>query len=852
MCNFLEAFVKFRFFIFLAVIILSGNLFSVSAQVDSVIGQVSSSTAASTANGISGDGRFIVFESAGDLATENPRNSDGNREIFLFDYAQRRIFQITDTKSLLTNTTMGQIFTNIKVEIVNIRPTISNDGRWVAFSSNATYAYPGNGTNPPVVSTSNPGSFDANSFTNAMGNNNLVNDGNTEIWFYQIPMTNSVNLSLGTELPITDLSTGTFTRVTNTFPSRLPAAGTSTTLPVIADDNRDVSINDDGNTVAFTSNRDLVPTVGNAFPDADNDEIFSYVRSANTLGQVTKTPRGTVTAPIFSLNSTISGNGSRVCFLSNGDNPVVSMTGGSNSDRNLEVFCSDLDATGTPATTRKQITTTTRVNPGDIVNTLNFGRRLSRDGRYIAFDSFADINADGTAGTNQTSFALYLYDFNAPAATAYRRIGPRSDADSGANGGDVNHYPGFTDYDAAGTPQNLILGTRLNIKADGTIPTTAADGLNPDTTRPTQVYTYDLIAPTASATFKRLTKLPAASSFIVPIQVIPSNSSSRISFNLGLTEVGTGNFDLLSEIYYLLTPVVLRRTPANLNFATGASRIPVSPDPVPTPSPTATPTPTPTPSPTPTPTPTPTPQTPPAVQGISPGMLAIVNYDSGVNSPVAAMTSVGSLSRSFTLPIELGGVSMTINGVACGLKSVGRREITFVAPRALSVSATAGTSYPVVINNNGTVIKGTAVLVTARPDLFSYEFTDIEGNFFTNRSRIFNATNRVLTREPFTVTTIRYRGGRRVPTVLRVYLTGIEGAPSGQGIISLRIGNQNIIDPRILTGAILREPGVYSVDFTLPPELDAAGDVPIIFTITFGGVTYQSRLDDTAPRLRIL
>ena len=34
--------------------------------------------------------------------TPTPRNNeDGNREIFLIDYAQRRIFQITNTKNVL-------------------------------------------------------------------------------------------------------------------------------------------------------------------------------------------------------------------------------------------------------------------------------------------------------------------------------------------------------------------------------------------------------------------------------------------------------------------------------------------------------------------------------------------------------------------------------------------------------------------------------------------------------------------------------------------------------------------------------------------------------------------------------
>ena len=191
---------------------------------------------------------------------------------------------------------------------------------------------------------------------------------------------------------------------------------------------------------------------------------------------------------------------------------------------------------------------------------------------------------------------------------------------------------------------------------------------------------------------------------------------------------------------------------------------------------------------------------------------------------------------------------MTINGAACGLKSVSRRTIVFVVPPLLS-SAAAGTSYQVVINNNGTVIKGNLTIVPTRPDIF----TDLPVPGPFGRALAFNVTNRVHTTEPFTVSTVRVRGGRLVPSVIRLRMTGIANIPVGSGIIEVRIGSVTIAGADILTGSSIVEPGVYTFDFRLPQTLRMAGDQPIVVTVRLtDGTTFTSRLDDTAPRISIL
>jgi uncharacterized protein (TIGR03437 family) len=887
--------VKLRvLFVVFAIISLASGL-PVAAQTNSVIGQFTSSSQESFAGGISGDGRFVVFESKSDLATEDPRNSDGNSEIFIWDFAQRRIFQITDTKAVLKNTFGTATQDNIKIDIVNKRPVISQNGRWIAFASNATAS---------IISPGdllNPGSFDGNFYNTQTPlpvgaqcpaptptptptatpsptptptgtpaptptpvstpfYNPLSCDANMEVWLYEIPIPPNADLSSGDEVPLFNLSGGAFTRATNSKPSRFPQDGTTTRAPFIADDNHDASIDDDGSVVAFVSTRDLVPCVGNAFPSDDNDDIFTFVRGGTAicsgtttsdpgLNQVTRTPRDIITNPVYNKNPTISADGSRVLFASTGDDPIDDPANATNFDsgsnplasRNEEVFFSDLDPNGAPSALgiKRQVTTTTPVGAGDIINSLEYGKRMSRNGNLIAFDSRADLG--GTPpGANHSSFATYLYDAT---ANTFRQIGPRSDADSEAIGGDVPRYPSFTDYDANGAPATLMLETRLNIKPDGTMPTTESDGLNPIDNRPVQIYTYPLDDPPTTAIFSRVTKFPISNTFLAQTQPLTSDFSSRSAFNLGLTELGGGNGDLLSEVYYLYIPAVTAETTETLSFATGASDLPVLPTSSASPTPTPSPSPTATPVPTPTPSPSPTPVTPAAVQGISPGMLAILHYDAGLAN-IIPRTATGSLTRTFNLPMELSGVSMTINGYACGMKSVSSTSITFVVPPALPTVLT-GTFLPVVINNQGTAIKGFVTIVPARPDIFSSTFGP------GGRAQATNVTNRVHRTEPFTVTTIKVKGGTRVPTVLRLRITGVAGAAADN--FKIRMGNETIQGTTVvLTGGVIVEPGVYTVDFLLPAGLNGDGDVPIIVDVFSGTTTFSSRLDDTAPRIRIL
>lgn len=204
------------------------------------------------------------------------------------------------------------------------------------------------------------------------------------------------------------------------------------------------------------------------------------------------------------------------------------------------------------------------------------------------------------------------------------------------------------------------------------------------------------------------------------------------------------------------------------------------------------------------------------------------------------------MQRSFQLPIQLSGVTMTINGFSCGLVRVSRHRIDFVVPRGIP-AAVEGTPYDLVLNNNGTIMRTQVVLVPARPDVYSFEGLEGPGG----RAKIFNVTNRVQTTEPFTVRTRSIRPFGRVPTKLRIYLTGFNPR-IGTGVINVRIGLGTNHFLTILSQPEEVEPGIYAQDVELNDDMDGSGDQPVVVVVAINGQVFASRLDDGAPRTLIL
>src|SRR5947209_5905696 len=780
-------------------LLLAGASLSTQAQTtpDPFITQITSSAKDSFAQDMSGDGRFVVIESTGDISTEKTssrNNADGNREIFLFDYAQRRIFQITNTTSARVDTTKPALstssdtdFSNVKVEVSNNHPVISNNGRWIAFSSNA------------VLTTASQGTFDGDANSAA-----LAADGNQEIYIYFIPATTSVNLSNGADAPGQDLTLGEFTQITNTPASRLPVAGTTSSAPFVAFDNRDPSVSDSAAIVSFVSTRDLV-TGGNA---DFNPEIFIFKRNvASPLTGVVTQLTNTTGLFTFNENPSLSGSGAAIAFISNANITVGGS--GNNSDANAEVYLGSINTTTGAGAVTRQVTNTKAPSSGIGINFMPPGRRLSRDGNFIALESLADLSGDSSI-KNQTTIFVYNVSSN-----AFTQIGPRADNTS------QFRFPTFTDYNSSLQPATVVFSSGLNFTSTGALPTTATDGLNPSGA--TQIFAAPL--GTSSPTFTRLTNNPGTPG--PAIQPFPSNTQQRMAFSITATELGGLNADGFSEAFYLLSRQGTDAASATLSFFTGASERPIV---------TASP-------------------TPPAVSTLAPGMLTIVRSATALAPSSQIASSASESAHRPSLPVELNGVSVSVNGAAAGLFFVSTGQINFVIPPGLA--PTTGTvTYPVVINNNGTTIRSTLQLSIAQPDIFTQTTA-----FGSNRGLILNVTipgSAVGSPEPFTVTTTYVDStGKTVtaPTILRIFLTGVRRI-TDPSQVKVTIGTTDIVGTATASTSPIAisptdTPGTDQIDVTLPASLAGAGDVPVIVTITVSGTSFASRAADTAPKIRI-
>ena len=568
-----------------------------------------------------------------------------------------------------------------------------------------------------------------------------------------------------------------------------------------------------------------------------NAELFlcrttnGFIAGSYTVVQGTNTQDLFITPRTFfrvQQNPSLSADGGVVAFLSTAD------LAGNNNDEaghgNGEIYVADFS--GSAVTNFRQLTKTKETSTGAnaTINVLSPGRRLSRDGAYVAYES----RAENPTANNTTNAAFQAIFVSKVSDGSFKMVGKRPpECDTCV--GDVIHFPTFTDYDPALAPRALVFAAALNFKTDGTlVEKTDATGLNPTVTdliNPNQIFVTQ-IPVTDSSSFARLTKNPAQLA-VSGIRPLTSSSLRRLAFSMSGLEIGGGNADGSSELFYLLTPPVLTQASEVLSFFTGASNM----------GPFAAADPSASPSPTPTPTPSPGEAT-----GLSAGELSFVRSTVGLaNSDKTAVGGSETL-RSPILPVELNGVSVAIQGVAAGLSFVGdspAEGIKFVVP----LGFTTGTAS-VVINNQGTVYRGFLRIVGSQPDIHT-DTDDAGGN-----AEVCNVSNpmAILCVGPFQVTSPFDASGTLAPTRLQIYATGVRNALRTETKVSFVNGTTTI---DVVPDAVQPNTDMLGLDVitvTLPATLAGAApiDYKVIVTVTKATGTTGSRTVATAPQITII
>ena len=339
---------------------------------------------------ISGDGRYVAYESwSTNLVTGD---TNGTADVFVYDRQTGAVERV----SVASGGTQG--------DGPSLHPSLSSDGRYVAFESSATNLVPGdtNGVSDVFVYDRQTDTVERVSVATGGTESNgparfpsISADG--RFVTFESSASNLVpgDTNNSTDVFVYDRQTDTIERVS------VATGGTqgnaSSVLPTISDDGRYVAFD------SWASN--LVSGDTNGVRD-----VFVYDRQTDTIERISVSSGGTQ-GDGDSLFGVISGDGRFVAFESLASNLVPGDTNGVK-----DVFVYD-----------RQTDTVERVSvaaDGTEGDGSSQDPSISGDGRFVAFDSYASNLVPGDGGRRD----VFVYDRG---ANVIERISIASDGTEG-------------------------------------------------------------------------------------------------------------------------------------------------------------------------------------------------------------------------------------------------------------------------------------------------------------------------------------------------------------------------------------------------------------------------------------
>lgn len=323
-------------------------------------------SAIQSVSSVSADGRYVAFVSSASNLLQGDTN--GSWDVFRKDVQTGAITRIsTDSNGVQAN---GDSYF----------PSISADGRYIAFQSYATNLVPGD-TNTYAdifVKDTQTGSLTriSNGVSNAQANNDSFAPAMSANGRYVAFYSNAGNLVAGdsnvtADVFVKDLQSGTLTRV-STDSSNVQGNG----------DSFGPAISADGRYVAFESTSSNL-TLGDTNSVSD---VFLKDTQTGTLKRVS-TDSSNVQGNLDSYVPSISADGRFVAFQSIASNLVTGDTNGT-----MDIFLKDVQ---TGSVTRVSTST-----GGGQANSPSYAPSVSADGHFVAFYSSAStLLAGDTNGT---------------------------------------------------------------------------------------------------------------------------------------------------------------------------------------------------------------------------------------------------------------------------------------------------------------------------------------------------------------------------------------------------------------------------------------------------------------------
>jgi len=397
---------------------------------------------------VSADGRWSVFVSSAPNLTSGQVDTNSTTDVFLYDRVNDAVTLVSHANGAFGTAANG----------ASLAPSISADGRWIAFGSEATNLSPGqtdtNAARDVFLYDRDTGGITLVSRTGASATTTgsslstdalISTDGSAVVYVSRAPnlMAGQSDLNTADDVFLWSRATGTNVLVSHIASSATGAQfGTASNEPVISAD---------GNWVAFSSTAtSLVSGVTDSNLSTD---VFLWNRTANTNQLASHTSASALTAGNSSAaNPRLSADASTVLFRGNANNYVAGFVDG-NTGSDLYLFSRDTGAITLVNHAATSLTTSGN-RPADEA-------ALSADGSWVALASNATNHVVGQVDGSTSTTDVFLFNrADGTLSLVSRRAGTTTTAanDSGFSPWNVqvSDDGSFVGFQSAGT--DLISG----------------------------------------------------------------------------------------------------------------------------------------------------------------------------------------------------------------------------------------------------------------------------------------------------------------------------------------------------------------------------------------------------------